>query len=54
LVKVNEILSQEPDFSEALFLKAQILWEGYKSAQGAKIYLDKAKDFVSPEEYLYQ
>jgi tetratricopeptide (TPR) repeat protein len=53
LAKVNEILSQEPDFSEALFLKAQILWEGYKSAQGAKRCLDKAKDFVPPHDHLY-
>lgn len=53
LRKVNEILSQEPEFSDAFFLKAQIMWEGYESAQGAKRYLDKAKDFVSPEDYLY-
>ncbi len=54
LQKVNEILNQEPEFAEALFLKAQILWEGYESANGARRYLDMAKDFVSPEEHLYR
>ena len=54
LQKVNEILNQEPEFAEALFLKAQILWEGYESAQGAKRYLNKAKNLVSPEEHLYR
>lgn len=54
LKKVTEILNQEPEFSDALFLKAQILWEGYESAQSAKKYLDKAKNFALPEDYLYQ
>jgi len=54
LKKVNEILNQAPEFSEALFLKAQILWEGYESANGAKRYLNKAKEFVSPDGYLYR
>jgi hypothetical protein len=54
LKKVNEILNQEPEFAEALFLKAQILWEGYETANGARRYLNKAKDTVSPEGYLYR
>jgi hypothetical protein len=54
LQKVNEIIKQEPEFAEALFLKAQILWEGYESANGAVRYLTMAKDFVSPDRYLYR
>ena len=41
--KVNQMLEQEPGFTEALFLKAQILWEGYDTASGANRYLDMAK-----------
>ncbi len=36
---VNEILKKDPDFSEALFLKAQILWEGFNNVAAAKGYL---------------
>ena len=28
--------AKEPDFPEALFLKAQILWEGFDDREGAK------------------
>ena len=33
---VDEVLAADPDFPEALFLKAQILWEGYQDAAAAK------------------
>ncbi len=54
LKKVNEILKKEPKFAEALFLKAQILWEGYETANGARRYLNIAKGFAPPKEYLYR
>lgn len=38
--KIDEFLDQVPGYSEALFLKAQILWEGKKKA-GAKQCLYK-------------
>ena len=38
LKAVNDILKKDPDFSEALFYKAQILWEGYKNIAAAKGY----------------
>jgi len=53
LKKVNAILNQESEFAEALFLKAQILWEGYQTATGAIRYLNMAKDFVPQEGHLY-
>ncbi len=43
---VNEVLAADPDFPEALFLKAQILWEGYQDAAATKqclIHLMKAE-----------
>ncbi len=33
---VNEVLAAAPNYIEALFLKAQILWEGYRDSTGAK------------------
>ena len=36
LLKIEEVLVKDPDFAEALFLKAQILWEGFEDRQAAK------------------
>jgi hypothetical protein len=33
---VNEVLAAAPNYTEALFLKAQILWEGYRDSAAAK------------------
>jgi hypothetical protein len=33
---VDQILTADPNYPEALFLKAQILWEGYQDASTAK------------------
>lgn len=38
---VEEVLHEEPDLPEALLLKAQILWEGYKNAGQARMCLRK-------------
>jgi hypothetical protein len=43
---VDEVLAADPNFPEALFVKAQILWEGYQDAAAAKkclIHLMKAE-----------
>jgi tetratricopeptide (TPR) repeat protein len=39
LLKIEEVLAKDPDFPEALFLKAQILWEGFEDPQAAKACL---------------
>ena len=36
LACINEVLAADPDLPEALFVKAQILWEGYQDAAAAK------------------
>jgi len=36
LACINEVLAVDPDFPEALFVKAQILWEGFQNAAAAK------------------
>jgi tetratricopeptide (TPR) repeat protein len=46
LACVDEALAADPNFPEALFVKAQILWEGYQDAAAAKkclIHLMKAE-----------
>jgi tetratricopeptide (TPR) repeat protein len=45
LVKLEEILARDPDFPEALFLKAQILWEGYQNRTAAKACLMRVIKF---------
>jgi tetratricopeptide (TPR) repeat protein len=41
LLKIEAVLAKDPDFPEALFLKAQILWEGFEDRQAAKECLVK-------------
>ncbi len=36
LIKIEDVLAKDPDFPEALFLKAQILWEGFEDRKAAK------------------
>ena len=36
LIKIEEVLARDPDFPEALYLKARILWEGFEDRQAAK------------------
>ena len=43
LRKINEVLEQDHDFPEALFLKAQIVWEGFGNSALAISNLEKIK-----------
>ena len=36
LLKIEEVLDKDPDFVEALLLKAQILWEGFEDCQATR------------------
>jgi tetratricopeptide (TPR) repeat protein len=36
LIKIEEVLARDPDFAEALFLKAQLLWEGFEDREAAR------------------
>jgi tetratricopeptide (TPR) repeat protein len=51
---VNELLHREPDFPDAMYLKAHILWEGFENAEAAKAYLKKVKELVPKNEPLHQ
>jgi hypothetical protein len=41
LLSVEEVIAKDPDYCEALLLKAQILWEGFEDAVEAKVCLEK-------------
>ena len=47
LRKVNEILKLDPEFPDALFLKAQIVWEGFGNSDAAISNLEKIETIVS-------
>jgi tetratricopeptide (TPR) repeat protein len=54
LKAVNEVLDKIPDYPEALFLKAQILWDGFGNYEQAVNYLDKVLQLVGEDEGLYR
>ena len=49
LIKIEEVLAKDPDFAEALLLKAQILWEGFEDCKAARECLLKIMA-VEPDE----
>ena len=51
---VNAVLAEIPDYPEALYLKAQILWEGFGNYEQAVNYLDKVLQLVDEQEGLYR
>lgn len=50
---VNRILDQDPEFDEALLVKAQILFEGYKNIEGAKGYCERSMAAAGPGSSVY-
>jgi hypothetical protein len=53
LVLANDILKNAPELPEALYLKAQILWEGYHKAADSKILLEKVLEILPNKEDTY-
>ena len=53
LYLVNQVIDKAPDLPEALFLKAQILWEGFGN-QAAEGYLKKVLRLVKVGEPLHR
>jgi hypothetical protein len=54
LIKIENVLAKDPDFPEALFLKAQILWEGFEDQEAAKSCLLKIIKVESDKDALYR
>jgi tetratricopeptide (TPR) repeat protein len=53
LILVNDILKEVPDLPEALYLKAQILWEGYQKAAPAKNLLERILEVLPNRQETY-
>jgi hypothetical protein len=51
---VNDVLGEDPDFPDALFLKAQILREGFDNLGAAKGCLKKIMELTGPEETIHR
>jgi tetratricopeptide (TPR) repeat protein len=51
---IEEVLSGAPDWPHALYLKAQIQWEGFRNATEAKRCLKKVIQLVGHEETLHR
>ena len=50
LSQIDDILDQAHDFPDALFLKAQILWEGFKDPGKARMCLRKVLNAVPDKD----
>jgi len=51
---VNEYLEKDPDYPEALFLKAQILTEGFGKSAEARRNLKKIMQMIPESEAFYR
>ena len=51
---VNHVLGEDPNFPDALFLKAQVLREGFGNLDAAKGYLQKIMELTDPEETIHR
>jgi hypothetical protein len=54
LKTINLIIRIDPDFPEALLLKAQILWEGFENHRAANPLIGQVLMTTSKEEALHQ
>jgi tetratricopeptide (TPR) repeat protein len=48
-LSVEEVIAEDPEYPDALFLKAQILWEGFEDADEAKECLEKIMELANDE-----
>lgn len=51
---INNILNKDENFPDALYLKAQVLWEGFERSVESKKLFRRVMQFVSPEEPLHR
>ena len=51
---INEVLEKDSEFADALYLKAQILWEGFENREGALECLRKVMILVPQQEPLHR
>jgi tetratricopeptide (TPR) repeat protein len=51
---INEVLDKDPDFPDALYLKGQILWEGFENSVESKRLFRRVLQLLSAEEALFR
>ncbi len=51
---IDQVLEMDPDFPDALYLKARILWEGFEKRNEASECLQKVIRLVPQEETLHR
>ena len=51
---IDQVLEKDPDFPDALYLKAQILWEGFEKRQEASECLQNVMRLVPLEDTLHR
>lgn len=54
IIIISEVLEKDPEFPDALLLKAQILWEGFENRALALENLDKAMALVKDDDPIYR
>jgi tetratricopeptide (TPR) repeat protein len=50
---INQVLEKDPDFPDALYLKAHILWEGFNNSTDALENLIRIMELVRDDEPIY-
>ena len=53
LALVNDVLDQDPDIPEAIYLKAHVLWEGFKNPWGAECCFRKVLELTEDSELVH-
>ena len=51
---INNVLEKDSEFADALYFKAQILWEGFENREGALECLRKVMILVPKQETLHR
>jgi len=51
---IDQVLEKDPDYPDALYLKAQILWEGFEKRQEASECLQNVMRLVPQEDTLHR
>ncbi len=51
---INQVLEKDPDFPDALYLKAHILWEGFNKSKDTLECLIRIMELVRDDEPIYR
>lgn len=54
LTIINEVLDKDPEFPEALYLKGQILWDGFENSLESKKIFRRVMQLLSNKEEIYR